>query len=74
MKESREHKTCYYEKMKNKGLGVKLALDHQKEVGCMIEYLPMNIRRQKEKTNILFIASGSMVTRKVEEIFRKRNG
>lgn len=42
MKESGDHKACYYEKMKDKGLAVKLAVDDRGEVGGMIEYLPID--------------------------------
>ena len=42
MKEAGGHKACWYEKMKDKGLGVKLALDDAGEVGGMIQYLPID--------------------------------
>jgi GNAT superfamily N-acetyltransferase len=54
MKEAGEHKACYYERMKDKGLGVKLALDDQKEVGGMIEYLPIEYS-QAEGEDLYFI-------------------
>ena len=41
MKEAGEHKACYYEKMKDLGLEVKLAVDEHGKVGGMIEYLPI---------------------------------
>jgi len=41
MKEGGNHKELWYEKMKNKGLGVKLALDDNGQVGGMIHYLPI---------------------------------
>lgn len=41
MKDAGNHKACYYEKMKDSGLCVKLALDDQGRVGGMIEYLPI---------------------------------
>ena len=41
MKQSGSHKANWFEKMKDKGLGVKLALDDEGEVGGMIQYLPI---------------------------------
>ncbi|MBN1272916.1 MAG: GNAT family N-acetyltransferase [Candidatus Aminicenantes bacterium] len=41
MKESGEHRTCWVKKMKNHGLGVKLALDDNGQVGGMIQYIPI---------------------------------
>jgi len=41
MKEAEDHKACWYEKMKDKGLGVKLAVDDRGEVGGMIQYIPI---------------------------------
>jgi GNAT superfamily N-acetyltransferase len=41
MKEAGNHKELWYEKMKGKGLGVKLALDDNGHVGGMIHYLPI---------------------------------
>jgi GNAT superfamily N-acetyltransferase len=41
MKEAGDHKACWYEKMKNQGLGVKLALDDKGTVGGMIQYEPI---------------------------------
>jgi len=41
IKEAGNHKECWYNKMKNKGLGVKLALDNDKNVGGMIQYIPI---------------------------------
>ena len=40
MKESGNHKACWYGRMKDKGLGVKLALDDEDKVGGMIQYYP----------------------------------
>ncbi len=40
MKDSGDHKHCWYEKMKDRGLGVKLALDGSDQVGGMIQYVP----------------------------------
>lgn len=41
MKEAGDHKKNWYEKMKEKGLRVKLALDDKGQVGGMIQYLPL---------------------------------
>ena len=41
MKEAGDHKEAWYNKMKDKGLGVKLALDDNGKVGGMIQYIPI---------------------------------
>jgi len=41
MKEAGDHKCQWYNKMKDKGLGVKLALDDNGNVGGMIQYTPI---------------------------------
>ncbi len=41
LKEAGNHKEVWYNKMKDKGLGVKLALDDDGKVGGMIQYLPI---------------------------------
>ena len=41
MKEAGDHKETWYNKMKDKGLRVKLALDGDGEVGGMIQYIPI---------------------------------
>ncbi len=41
MKEAGDHKAAWYNKMKDKGLRVKLALDDSGEVGGMIQYIPI---------------------------------
>ncbi len=41
IKEAGNHKEIWYNKMKDKGVRVKLALDDNKEVGGMIQYLPI---------------------------------
>ena len=41
MKEAGDHKEVWYNKMKGKGLGVKLALDDNGKVGGMIQYIPI---------------------------------
>lgn len=40
MKEAGDHKACWYQKLQNKGLRVKLALDDNDQVGGMIQYAP----------------------------------
>ena len=41
MKEAGDHKKIWYNKMKNEGLGVKLALNKKEEVVGMIQYIPI---------------------------------
>lgn len=41
MKEPGDHKACWYNKYKDRGLRVKLALDDTGTVGGMIQYLPV---------------------------------
>jgi len=41
IKEAGDHKELWLEKMKDKGLGVKLALDDKGDVGGMIQYVPI---------------------------------
>ena len=41
MKEAEGHKETWYNKMKDKGLRVKLALNESEEVGGMIQYVPI---------------------------------
>lgn len=41
IREGLHHKECWYSKMKDKGLRVKLAVDEQGEVGGMIQYYPI---------------------------------
>ena len=41
VKEAGDHKEVWYNKMKDKGLRVKLALDDDGEVGGMIQYIPI---------------------------------
>lgn len=41
MKEAGNHKCTWYEKMKDKGLGVKLAIDDKEQVIGMIQYVPI---------------------------------
>lgn len=42
MKEAGKHKENWYHQMKDKGLGVKLAVDTEGRVGGMIQYLPID--------------------------------
>ncbi|RPI41686.1 MAG: N-acetyltransferase [Bacteroidetes bacterium] len=41
MKEAGTHKECWYRAMKDKGLGVKLALNEKEEAVGMIQYIPV---------------------------------
>jgi GNAT superfamily N-acetyltransferase len=41
MKEAGNHKECWYNRMKDKNLGVKLAVDEKGEIGGMIQYIPI---------------------------------
>lgn len=41
MKEAGNHKECWYNTMKNKGLHVKFAVDDKDTIGGMIQYLPI---------------------------------
>lgn len=41
MKEAENHKECWCNKMKDKGLGVKIALDNNGIAGGMIQYIPI---------------------------------
>jgi len=41
MKEAGDHKARWYARLRDKGLGVKLALDDRGEVGGMIQYVPI---------------------------------
>jgi len=41
MKEAGNHKECWYNRMKDKNLGVKLAKDKNGEIGGMIQYIPI---------------------------------
>ena len=58
MKEAGNHKELWYHKMKDKGLGVKLALDDNGEVGGMIQYVPIDysfgieLLKQKHLANL----------------------
>lgn len=41
MKEAGDHKACWCDKMQDRGLGVKLAIDDNDNVGGMIQYVPI---------------------------------
>lgn len=41
MKESGNHKACWYNKIKDHGLGVKLGMDENGKIGGMIQYIPI---------------------------------
>jgi len=41
MKESGNHKECWYNKVKDKGLCVKLVVDDKGDIGGMIQYMPI---------------------------------
>ncbi len=43
MEEAGDHKENWYEALKDKGLGVKLAVDNDGRVGGMIQYLPIDL-------------------------------
>jgi len=55
IREAGDHKAQWYEKMKDRGLGVKLALDDKGEVGGMIQYVPIELSPGAEGTNLYFI-------------------
>jgi len=54
IKEAGDHKEIWYNKMRNKGLGVKLAVDDDGKVGGMIQYLPVE-QSFIEGENLYFI-------------------
>ncbi len=54
IKEAGDHKRVWYERMKDKGLRVKLALDDQGTVGGMIQYVPIG-HSPVEGTDLYFI-------------------
>ena len=54
MEEAGGHKQVWYNKMKDKGLRVKLALDDRGEVGGMIQYIPIE-RSSVEGSELYFI-------------------
>jgi len=54
MKEAGNHKELWYNKMKGKGLRVKLALDDNEKVGGMIQYIPIE-HSFAQGSNLYFI-------------------
>lgn len=54
IKEAGDHKEKWYNKMKGKGLGVKLAVDENGEIGGMIQYIPIEYSSAEGK-NLYFI-------------------
>jgi GNAT superfamily N-acetyltransferase len=55
IKEAGDHKARWYEKMKDRGLRVKLALDDRGEVGGMIQYVPIELSPGAEGKDLYFI-------------------
>lgn len=53
--EAGNHKQLWYEKMKGKGLGVKLALDDLRRVGGMIQYVPVENSPGAEGKDLYFV-------------------
>jgi len=54
MKEAGDHKACWYQRLKDNGLRVKLALDDHDSVGGMIQYAPCEFAPIKGK-DVYFI-------------------
>lgn len=54
MLEAGDHKEIWFNKIRNKGLRVKLAIDDRGEVGGMIQYLPIDYSFAEGK-NLYFI-------------------
>ncbi len=54
IKEAGDHKARWYDRMKDRGLRVKLALDDRGEVGGMVQYLPVE-HSQAEGRDLYFI-------------------
>jgi len=55
IREAGDHKARWYEKMKDRGLGVKLAVDDRGEVGGMIQYVPIELSPSAEGKDLYFI-------------------
>jgi len=55
IREAGDHKAKWYEKMKDRGLGVKLALDDRGEVGGMIQYVPIELSPGAEGKDLYYI-------------------
>ena len=43
MNEAGNHKECWYNKIKDNGLGVKIGLDDNEKIGGMIQYIPIEL-------------------------------
>jgi len=54
-REAGDHKARWYEKMKDRGLGVKLALDERGVVGGMIQYVPIELSPGAEGRDLFFV-------------------
>jgi len=54
MKEAGNHKELWYQKMKDKGLGIKLAMTESGEIGGMIQYFPIEYSAAQGK-NLYFV-------------------
>jgi hypothetical protein len=55
IRETGDHKARWYEKMKERGLGVKLALDSKGVVGGMIQYVPIEVSPGAEGKDLYFV-------------------
>jgi len=55
IREAGDHKAKWYEKMKDRGLGVKLALDDKGVVGGMIQYVPIEVSPGAEGKDLYFV-------------------
>ena len=55
IQEAGDHKARWYEKMKEKGLGVKLALSDDGQVGGMIQYVPIELSPGAEGKDLYFV-------------------
>jgi GNAT superfamily N-acetyltransferase len=55
IREAGDHKARWYEKMKDRGLRVKLALGDKDEVGGMIQYVPIELSPGAEGRDLYFV-------------------
>jgi len=55
IREAGDHKVQWYEKMKDRGLGVKLALGEKGKVGGMIQYVPIELSPGAEGEDLYFV-------------------
>ena len=67
MKEAGNHKRLWYEAMKDKGLRVKLALDHDGIAGGMIQYFPIE-HSFVEGKELYFIKIRKKIARQVKKL------